>query len=264
MRHNKVVLTHNESEVFDRAVRERAIAVVTLQQDSKWATFKCRFLERDPSMQFFVLDYNDPNGDDSLPPLSLGQYVGVSFRHGSRKVMFSTVVEAKGKYILPDNTEIAAIRYRWPQALTELQRRVFHRALIPTSQTLLGHLWDGGMIRRASAQNGTLEIVNGELVDISCGGAMIRLHGNRQPNWGETATLGAELQLGDGRPPVRLDANFRGFRTDEQGRVCAAVQFVGLELTVDGREVLHRLASVVQRLNREGLRGADQGHEKPA
>lgn len=64
-------------------------------------------------------------------------------------------------------------------------------------------------------------------------------------------TLGMEMQLPDGRQPVRVDVRFRGARADEHGRLHAAVQFMGLELTSEGRSTLQRMAGAVQKLNRQ-------------
>lgn len=249
MKSGKVLLTFKESEMFDRAVRERAIAQVTLHQDDEWKSFKCRFLERDPNRRFFVLDFL-PHEGATLPQMSLGQYVGVSFRSASRKIMLSTVVEAKGRFLSPENNEIPAIRYRWPQAVTELQRRSFYRTPVPDGSTLVAHAWAGGIARRATVQGATLQILTGQLLDLSCGGTLIRLGDSRPPTWAVGDTIGLEIQLGDGRPSALIDAHYRGCRQDEHGRSCMAVQFVGMELSVDGKVVLSRIANAVQRLNR--------------
>jgi c-di-GMP-binding flagellar brake protein YcgR len=236
-------------EIFDQAVREHALVVVTVQEGDDWVTLKSRFLERDSSHHYFVLDYQAPDGG-ALPSLVPGQYVGISFRHKSRKIMFATVVEAKGKYVLDDKTTVAAVRYRWPQTMTELQRRAYFRTPVPASMTLLANLWLGGAAARAAAQNRTREIVTGQIVDLSCGGCLIRLGNGQPPAWEDNLTLGLELQLGDGRPPIVLNANARGVRQDAQGTFCVAAQFVGLEVTMDGRVVLQRLAASVQRFHR--------------
>ena len=249
MRPRRVVAPDEAMEIFDLAVREHALVVVTVQEADDWVTLKSRFLERDNSHRFFVLDYQ-ATGDGPLPTLVPGQYVGIGFRHKSRKIMFATVVEAKGKYVLDDKTTVAAVRYRWPQTMTELQRRAYFRTPVPASMTLLANLWEGGAAARTAAQSRVAQIVSGQLVDISCGGCLIRLGPAQPPAWEDNATLGLELQLGDGRPPVVLNANARGVRQDAQGAFCVAVQFVGLELSMDGRVVLQRLAASVQKFHR--------------
>lgn len=252
MRHGKSITRTLEPAVFDRAVSSRAIAQITVQVDEGWRTFKCRFLERDQAKRYFVLDYESVNGA-ALPPLALGQYVGVSFRHTSHKIMFASVVEAKGKFVAADDRKVSAIRYRWPESVTELQRRSFYRTEVPEGMSLLAHVWPGGVARRAAAQGESLEVIGGELVDLSCGGTFVRLQHSGQLPWPENTTVGIEFQLGDGKPPILVDANARGCRTDENGNACVAVQFVGLEMSVDGRLVLQRLAQAVQRLHRASL-----------
>jgi c-di-GMP-binding flagellar brake protein YcgR len=252
MKPRRILARRDATEIFDRAVRERALAVLTIQETDDWRSFKARFLERDPNARFFVLDYQPVNGE-TLPPVVPGQYIGVTFRQGSRKLLFATVVEAKGHFVLDDRTTVAAIRYRWPDSMTELQRRAYFRTPVPPSMTLLVSLWPGGITARGSAQASTLQVTTGDLADLSCGGALVRLHQATPTTWLDGEVLGVEMQLPDGRPPVVLDARFRGIRPDESGARSGALQFVGLELTVDGRLVLQRLAASVQRLHRQSM-----------
>lgn len=252
MKPRRVLAPRNAAETFDQAVRERALAVLTLHHNNDWHTFKSRFLERDHSGRFFVLDYQAVNGED-LPPVAPGQYVGVSFRQRSRKILFATVVEAKGHYVLDDRTSVPAIRYRWPASMTELQRRAYFRTPVPEGMALLVSLWSGGVAARAEAQATALRVVTGDLVDVSCGGALVHLHQPNPPEWAEHRTLGLELQLPDGRPPILVDGRFRGARQAPAGVPSVAVQFIALELTVEGRVALQRLASSVQCLHRLGI-----------
>lgn len=256
MRPSRLLTNHKEQEIFDRAVRDSAIALVTIRSEDGWSTFKCRFLERDPQGSYFVLDHQSSAGE-TLPILSLGQYVGVNFRHGSRKIMFSTVVEAKGKFLMPDNREIAAIRYRWPDALTELQRRAFYRTAVPPGMVLIANLWPGGAERRAEAQRSAGQVVSGQLIDLSCGGALIEVHQQTTPPWTENQTLGIDLQLGDGKPSMAVDGHFKGFRAREGTPSTIAIQFVGFEMSVEGQVNMQRLSHAVQRLHRIGAATAN-------
>lgn len=252
MKPRRLLAPRETAEIFDRAVQEQALAVLTLQDGVEWHTFKSRFLERDPRGRFFVLDYL-PVNDEPLPALAPGQYLGVSFRQRSRKLLFATVVEAKGHFLLDAKQSVPAVRYRWPDSLTELQRRAYYRTLVPHDTHLLVHLWPGGVQARGSAQATSLQVAAAELADLSCGGALARLQQSERPDWRDQQTLGAEIHLPDGRPPVLADVRFRGIRADDNGVLLAAIQFVGLELSVDGRTVLQRLANAVQRLHRLGL-----------
>jgi len=235
--------------MFDYAVRDSALAVLSVQLDDQWRTFKSHFLERDPNHKFIVLDHQETHGA-APAPLSPGQYVGISFRYKSRKVMFASVMEAKGRYVVSDGSSVSAVRYRWPDSLTELQRRAYHRTMIPPGSHLLANIWPGGVAARATNQETPLGVLTGEALDVSCGGTLIRLRDAVPIDWEEGATFGVELQLPDGKPALSLDAYFRGARPDHENQVCAAVQFVGLELSVDGRTALQRLSRCVQRFHR--------------
>jgi c-di-GMP-binding flagellar brake protein YcgR len=257
MNPRRLMSPRDATAIFDRAVEEHALAVLTFQSADDWQSFKSRFLERDPKGRFFVLDYESVD-NETPPTLTPGQYLGISFRQRSRKLLFATVVEAKGHYVLDQTTTVPAIRYRWPDTITELQRRAYHRTPVAENMTLVVSLWPGGLRARGDAQQAALQVATAELSDVSCGGALVRMHQPGPPSWSPNQTLGVELQLPDGRPPILVDALFRGARSDESGVVSAAIQFVGLELTVDGRLVLQRLANSVQRLHRLTL-AAERG-----
>jgi c-di-GMP-binding flagellar brake protein YcgR len=249
MKPRRVPASPTATEIFDRAVEERALAVLTLQDGQQWFTFKSRFLERDPKARFFVLDYQAEPGEP-LPAIAPGQYIGVSFRQKSRKFLFATVVEAKGQFVIGERQTVPAIRYRWPDSLTELQRRAYFRTQVPPNVPLTATLWAGGVQAWARSGETALQAITGDVIDLSCGGALIRLHVPNPPAWAEGQTLGVELYLPDRRTPIRVDTRYRGSRPDENGAITTALQFIGLELAVDGRVVLERLAKSVEQLTR--------------
>ena len=262
MRSQRVLTPHNTTELFDRAIEEHALAVLTLHDGQAWQTFKSRFLERDPREHFFVLDYVALD-NAQLPALTPGECVGVSFRQRSRKFLFSSVVEAKGHFVLDDKTTVAAIRYRWPAGLSEMQRRAYYRTPVPENMTLVASVWSGGVAARASAQQNALQVLTGNVADLSCGGALIQLHQPQPPEWVEGQTLGVETQLPDGRGAMLLDGRYRGARPVSTGVLSVAVQFVGLELNPNGPAMLQRLANSVQRLLRGNLGVNRRDRESP-
>lgn len=256
MKTRRTLAQEDTVEMFDLAVRDRALAVLSVFENGQWITFKSRFLERDPRRQFFVLDCQSFDGQP-LPELLPGRYVGVSFRYRSRKVLFSTAVQARGHFVIDAATSIPAVRYRWPESLTELQRRAYYRTPVPESQILLASFFPGAAAQRPENPE-PADLITGQILDISCGGAFIRLNRADPPDWPENRTLSADLHLGDNRGPIRADVRYRGFRRDNFGQVGIAVQFVGLELTVEGRLILQRLASCVQRFHRLSLVNGNQ------
>jgi c-di-GMP-binding flagellar brake protein YcgR len=248
MKPRRILTPVETTTIIDAAVRDSALAVVSLCDDSGWRTVKSRFLERDPNRRFFVLEGGE--NIEAGAALALGQYVGVSFRLKSRKVMFATVVEARGKFLVNPTASIAAIRFRWPDSLTELQRRAYFRTPIPGGVTLRSSVWFGGVNGRQAAQAAPFGVIPGEAADISCGGMLIRVGRPEMPQWNEDQTVGVEIHVPDGREPLVVDAFYRGIRTDESGNAGLAVQFVGLETTDEGRAALQRLARCVQRFHR--------------
>jgi c-di-GMP-binding flagellar brake protein YcgR len=252
MRPRRILTGEETALILDEAVRQSALAVLTVHEDSQWHMFKSRFLERDANRRFIVLDCQETHGTRPTALIS-GQYVGISFRYKSRKVMFATVVEARGRYLVDPKTSVPAVRYRWPESMTELQRRAYFRTPIPPEVRVLANLWPGGVSKRERTQNAALSITTGEALDLSCGGTLVRLNQIEAPPWTDSQTIGVELHLPDGQPPLLIDAYYRGTRHDAANHLCAAVQFVGLEFALDGRGLLQRLARCVQKFHRTAL-----------
>lgn len=256
MRPRRILTREETVEILEQAAAENALCVLTTHDGAQWHTFKSRMLERDPGRKFVVLDYRETHGK-TPPPVAPGQYVGISFRSRNRKVMFASVVEARGRYHIEGQESVPAVRYRWPETLTELQRRAYYRTPVPPQAAFAVSLWAGGVIARAQAQSEPLASFSGRAADLSCGGMFVRLSGARTPDWHIDQTLGAELHVPDGRAPVLLDAYFRGIRCESDGRLGVAIQFVGLELSDEGRAVLQRIAHCVQKMHRiTGSNGA--------
>lgn len=247
MRPRRILDRGETAELIGRAVADHALAVLSVRRGAQWITFKSKFLERDPNGRFFVLDHQETHGAEP-PELEPGQQIGVSFRHKSRKIMFASVVEAKGRFLVDDSTSVTAIRYRWPESITEMQRRAYHRTIVPPSAHMRTTFWAGGSSARED--NEALSVWGGESLDLSCGGTLIQLGAVPEPTWLLDQVLGVEIELPDGRSPLMLDAYYRGTRRDEDNQVYVATQFVGLEMTEDGRTALHRLARCIQRFHR--------------
>ena len=229
MRPRRILTVDETTRIIDHAVRERALCVLSVQNDWGWHTFKSHMLERSDDRRWIVLDHVPTHGCEP-PPLVPGQYVAVSFRHKSRKVMFVSVVEALGQFRTASQT-IPAVRYRWPETLMELQRRAYHRTPIPNDLTVPVRLWPGGVQRHLPDSVACC----GRALDLSCGGMLVRLDEPGEPEWSPNQTLGVELTLPDGAPPLLVDAHYRGVRPGRDGATCVAVQFVGLEMAPEGR-----------------------------
>ena len=253
MRPRRILTGEESSSILDEAVRQSALAVLTVHEGGEWLTFKSRFLERDNNRRFVVLDHQETHGM-TPPSLVCGQYVGLSFRHKSRKVMFATVVEAPGTLCSRRENE----RVGDSLSLAREYDRTSTPSVLPDAGTFRFAFAGeplAGRCRRARepAQGRALSVVTGQAADLSCGGTLIRLNQVEIPEWTDNQTLGVELHLPDGQPPLLVDAYYRGTRHDPGSRLCTAVQFVGLELALEGRSVLQRLARCVQKFHRASL-----------
>jgi hypothetical protein len=85
----------------------------------------------------------------------------------------------------------------------------------------------------------------GLLQDLSAGGCRILLDASRDPQLQEGDTVRIRFQPDPRSVPLSVDAMFRHSDPMPQRRVTLGFQFVGLELTAEGRETLQAMARVV-------------------
>ena len=83
MKPRRIMTAEEASGMFDEAVRQNALAVLTVHGNGNWHTFKSRFLERDANRHFVVLDYQETHGTQP-PPLMPPADHHCQGRHGRR------------------------------------------------------------------------------------------------------------------------------------------------------------------------------------
>lgn len=206
-----------------------------------WRVFKSKFLHGSKESGTIVVAEPLARHQDveEMPPV--GATLGVTFRMGHKKCLFSTIRK-------PDSPEVGPgqMTLQWPDHLQRMQRRVYQRAQPPKDSVVAVQFW---AVSASSQENhDKRRVYYGELADVSAGGMRV------------DAAQAADVSLGDtfeclfvpkpGSPPIILDAILRHREAADRRRALLGFQFVGLETTAEGQGVLVRLARIVNDFQR--------------
>lgn len=228
-----------QSRVLDWAVRRRESISLSMRRAAGWQVLRASFSkldERNGRLEV-TLPATELDGGVEIAP---GEELGVSFRRGHKKCVFSTTVVEHRVSAGSDSVLLLAV----PESMREFQRRAYQREVIPAGWRIPVKLLIHG-------DNGTdSPFCTGQLKDISAGGLQMELMADEHPRMAIGAPVLIEIKLARNSPPLRLDAVYRHASAGPGRHVGLGLQFVGLEASSAGRETLAALARFIAELRR--------------
>lgn len=222
--------------ILESSIRQRVRTTLAVPTKQGWQNHKCELVAGSAIDGFVQLRLRLQTEGDGPPLLKPGAALGVSFRVGQRKCMFSCVasaVETKGAVLF--------VKANWPQRVEMLQRRAYQRVSPPAGHVVAVRFWREH--EDDSAPSATPKRHHGQLEDISAGGMLVNAAESIDTNL--EAAYRCVFSPKPGAPAVIVTAMLRHLEPGETGRVSLGFQFVGLEAYPEGREQLTQLASVV-------------------
>ena len=254
---------HESQAVLQTVVEGRAPAIMSYLSKDKWHVAKV--LMKELSGNKLCVEGCRPSRRPHPVNIRVDQPVGVNFKHAYGKFVFDTRVVALEPSTDPEagGTIVLAV----PDRLGVVQRRSYFRVNVPESLKVNVVIWHRTSQRRSkeSAHN----YLEGRLMDISAGGAQIIMPLKGSPDHALAAVGESEFHKGQFvgvrftpmpyETPLMFTAQIRNvLPTAGRDGLCLGLQIVGLEASEEGREVLARLAAVVDRyyqMNQSGARG---------
>ncbi|MGB9625672.1 MAG: flagellar brake protein [Phycisphaerae bacterium] len=242
-------------QALDEAVSRNVPIVLSVRDGVSWAVHKSRFLGSNRVAKRLYIECPPPAAPESPPPeVRRGEAVGVAFRRGHKKCVFTAVMLGQEDYGPDGGSPVPALALSWPDSLQELQRRAYYRVSVPPHKTVKVELWQGGAACRKKAGSAEWPSYTGRLMDLSAGGMCLVLPPNRNPRLDAGDAVGLEFQPEPGGPAFLLNGLVRYVDPAPDGATTVGLQFVGLEATVENRKVLQQLLRVVNQYYRFELR----------
>ncbi len=182
--------------------------------------------------------------------LTINQPVGMSVWHKSRKYIFEAVVvgyescvtESCGGKIVLD----------LPGKIECMQQRAYSRAAVPPDLNVKALFWHRGYMdntKEAPPEN----YWQGRVVDLSAGGLQIAVDVEQGPNFRVGQLVGLQFTPMSHQKPILLEAQVKHLAEKaEENQLYVGVEFMGLEMSGEGREKLRRIINIVSEYEKQG------------
>lgn len=252
-----VMLQGSQSQtILLMVVRDQSPAIMSYLSKDKWHVAKV--VMKDLRGGRLYVENCHACGKPHPINIQIDQPVGVNFKHAYGKFVFDTTVvslepscdpEAGGTIVLAE-----------PQRVGVIQRRSYFRVNVPRSLRVNVVLWHRTGHR--TQDDRTHIYSEGSLMDISAGGAQVIVPRKDAKSCVATAVteggagesefrkgqfLGMRFTPMPYETPLMFNAQVRSvLPTADQANLCLGLQIVGLEASDEGRQVLSRLAKVVE------------------
>lgn len=232
-------------EILNEAAARHVLVVLSLRHNGQWMTHKSRMLQADSAARCLVIQHPLVNPGEAPTELVPDEKIGLSFRRGHKKCMFVTHIERLTNFELDEGQAVAALLVPFPENLQEMQRRLYHRAEVPAGRRIETMMWHGCALENDPAELSAKPHHVGVLLDISAGGCRIEMDASRNPHLEPGDSIGLQFQADPRGKPLRLDAMYRHCEDLSRGKIALGLQFVGLEMSPQGRQMLQALTRVV-------------------
>ncbi len=232
----RAVAADERDEILRDAVSHQWRTVLTRRTPEGWRTYNSAFASGSRASETIVVRVGSPSDDAPATVLQPGETLGVTFRLGHKKCMFSSVLQS-----IQQRKETALFRLRWPDHLHQLQRRAYNRVCPPKGSVVAVRFWHEDT--EPEGARGARTIRHGQLEDVSAGGLRIKVADPKDMHIGRTYRC--VFSPRPGAPPLILEATLRQREAAEKGRASLGFQFMGLQTSPEGRRTLDRLARIV-------------------
>ena len=258
LKRGTTVAPTNQDAILNWAAQRQTPIVLSVMADERWSALKSHFVRYDPVQHLIQIAY-PMSGSDGIPELVAGQEIGLSFRRGHKKCLFTTKIVLRRTEQQPGGEPMETVLLKSPAAMQELQRRAYQRVICPEQRFVAVRLWEGP----TAGEPGSWPLCSGRLGNISVGGVQIDIRADNNPRLAIGDLVGVEITVAAGKPTLMVDAQYRHCAMTTPGRLGLGFQFMGMEHAKPGRATLEQMAAFVKDLQREVVRLERRGEIPP-
>lgn len=248
-----VILQGQESRtVLQAVVEQQAPAIMSYLSKDKWHVAKVTL--KSMSDDKLYIEGCHAMGKPHPINIQINQPVGLNFKHAYGKFVFDTVVV--GLEPSSDPNSGGTIVLGVPDRVGVVQRRSYFRVNVPDSLKVSVVIWHRTGSRQVNEP--MHNYFEGRLMDISAGGAQIVVPvkngrvetapGSAPFDFHKGQFIGVRFTPLPFETPLVFNAQIRNILpTADHAALCLGLQIVGLEASEEGRQILARIATVVER-----------------
>ncbi len=240
--------------ILQKMVDKQVVGIMSYLSRGKWHVAKIQLAELGAcKVAAQLLAAKKPHPINIKPD----QPVGISLKYGYGKFIFETKVMALEPS--PDATSGGTIVLSLPDRIEIVQRRAFFRVDVPESLKVESLIWhrkqqdgESAGLSGSAESPGEADVsggryCRGRLVDISAGGTQIAVDAVQGQDFKVGQFLGVRFTPMPYERPLMFNVQVRNVLPTADGtNLCLGLQIVGLEASLEGREVLSRLVGVVE------------------
>ena len=204
------------------AAKDKVGVTVTVYHQDRWLTFNSDML--DASGESVWITYPQSGHGPADCEFSPGQRVGVTFRSGFQRFLFSARIAAV------EESGTRALQFDLPEELQVTQRRVGVRVEMPALATVEASIWLGGSQVKLDEPDVVVPVWSGRVLDLCEGGCYIRTNREVSRYIEVGDIVGLQLTIGEGEAieHILIDAQF--CRSDPDGEMSmVGLQFIGVD-----------------------------------
>lgn len=246
MAHLQDLTIEQINQTVEGAVEKHTPVTVTVREHNAWASYHSRLLGADGPHLLVVPPVSDHGDSRQLAP---ADRIGVSFKYGHYKHVFSATVVGFSSCDVGDDGESEVIRIVAPTRMQRLQRRAFKRAIVPADALFRAAFWLGGQDAEPGGSDDVQSVWTGAVCNISAGGFQMDCHDFGGPKLEVGDIVGVRLMFGVGGETCFADAQCRHV-VDDGGATTFGFQFAGLGHDRKGREALQLISQKVAEIQR--------------
>jgi c-di-GMP-binding flagellar brake protein YcgR len=235
MRKRKFIVGRECEQALQLAQEKQFLMTVTNKNENdNWQVFKSKILAMQPNRM--TISLSPPGAENSPTEPSPGQEIALTFKKGYNKCLFTTRVISCGQFQMEPGVTVPSIVVYKPEQIEKIQRRTFERIEVPT----------GDKVTVSFCPCDDLEDKHhGQLLNLSAGGLGVKVLASEAPSWPNDRQCQLSFVPLPGQEPIVLQSRFRHTTdTTHDGYALLGFQFMGLELTEQGRAILHRIGRV--------------------
>lgn len=177
------------------------------------------------------------------------QPVGLCFQQDFYKYLFESKIEHTS-----GDSNTGQIVVERPEKIEKMPRRAFERQLVPAGLNVRAMFWHRGYLNDAD-RTPQEDYWQGKLENLSAGGAMIRVAAEQREFFSIGQLVGVQFTPMSYQKPLLLEGHVRHLKPQSDSEnLLVGVEFLGLEASPEGRDVLHRLLDVIdeyEKLNKK-------------
>jgi c-di-GMP-binding flagellar brake protein YcgR len=243
-----------EFQLLSDAIARNSALVLSLPSAGMARNYKSRFLTEDPEGFWVEAAAGEKALIDEL--LASGQPVGVAFRSGPNKVLFTVPIKRHNPALVVNaQTSLEAILLGTPVEIKTVQRRSNYRVGITADSDLTARMWRVPEHFHLNDRPQASQEVKADLRDISLGGLGVILRSRDANELKIVPGQRLRIELKYSEVTLLLDGRVRQPTPNEANDgIRTGIAFKPLDNQLEGRQKLAQLARIVSDLQRDEVK----------